>query len=104
MKIEVPCRYSLSTKVEYATDITLGRIVKLKSYRGQRKKGPKSFVIVGATTAFLFLVFLHCVYLKCFSAILFIVRFCDSMFLKRFCGYSCFDLLELPEASRSEWN
>jgi hypothetical protein len=30
--------YSLSTKIEYATDITLGRIVRLKSYEGQRKK------------------------------------------------------------------
>jgi ribosomal protein S13 len=30
--------YSLSTKVEYATDITLRRIVRLKSYQVQRKK------------------------------------------------------------------
>jgi hypothetical protein len=46
----------------------------------QRKKGAKSFW---------------------FS---FIVRFYDPMFLKLFCGYSCFDLLELPEASPSGWN
>jgi hypothetical protein len=26
------------------------------------------------------------------------------LFLNRFCGYSCFDLLELSEASRSGWN
>jgi hypothetical protein len=36
--------YSLSTKVEYATDIALGRIVRLKRYRMQRKKDAKSFV------------------------------------------------------------
>jgi hypothetical protein len=43
--------YSSSTKIEYATDITLRRIVRLKSYRMQRKKGAKSFVIAGASTA-----------------------------------------------------
>jgi hypothetical protein len=42
--------------------------------------------------------------LKCFSAISFKTRFCYSRFLNRFCGYSCFDLLELSEASRSGWN
>jgi hypothetical protein len=31
------------TKVEYVTDIMLERIVRLKSYRVQRKKGVKSF-------------------------------------------------------------
>jgi hypothetical protein len=44
------------------------------------------------------------VYLKCFSAISFIARFCHSLFLKRFCGYSCFNSLEFSEASRSGWN
>jgi hypothetical protein len=45
------------------------------------------------------------VYLKCFSAISFTVRFCHSLFLQRFCVHSCFDLLELSsEASRSGWN
>jgi hypothetical protein len=39
--------------------------------------------------------------LKCFSAISFKTRFCHCRFLNRFCGYSCFDLLELSEASRS---
>jgi hypothetical protein len=34
--------YSLSRKVEYATDIALGRIARLKSYRVQSKKGAKS--------------------------------------------------------------
>jgi hypothetical protein len=33
--------YSSSTKIEYATDITLRRIVRLKSYRMQRKKVQK---------------------------------------------------------------
>jgi hypothetical protein len=40
----------------------------------------------------------------CFSAISFIVRFCHSRFLERFCGNSCLDLLELSDASRSERN
>jgi hypothetical protein len=35
-------RYSSSTKVEYATDITLGRLVWLKSYRVQCKKRKKN--------------------------------------------------------------
>jgi hypothetical protein len=35
--------YSLSTKVGYATDITLERIVRLKCYQVQRKKGAKVF-------------------------------------------------------------
>jgi hypothetical protein len=47
---------------------------------------------------------LAAVYLKCFLAISFILRFSHSLFLKRFCGYSCFDLLEVSEASRSGWN
>jgi hypothetical protein len=47
---------------------------------------------------------LAAVYLKCFSAFSFIVRFCHSLFLKYFCGYSCFDLLEPSEAPRSGWN
>jgi hypothetical protein len=59
--------YSLSTKVEYATDITLRGIVRLKRYRVQRKKNV-------------------------------------TLFSKSFCGYSCFDILEHPEASRSGWN
>jgi hypothetical protein len=42
--------YSSCTKVEYATDITLGRIIRLKSYRVQRKKGARGFVIAGAGT------------------------------------------------------
>jgi hypothetical protein len=36
--------YSSRTNVEYATDITLGPIVRLKSYLVQRKKGAKSFI------------------------------------------------------------
>jgi L-cystine uptake protein TcyP (sodium:dicarboxylate symporter family) len=87
--------YSLSRKVECVTDITLGRIVRLKNYRVQRKKLAKRFVIAGASTAFLFIVFLHvfvalCIY-KCFSTMYFIhsilliiVRICDFLFLKRF--------------------
>jgi hypothetical protein len=51
--------YSLSTKVEYATDIALERIVRLKSYQVQRKKRATSFVIAGAGTAFSFIVFLY---------------------------------------------
>jgi hypothetical protein len=51
--------YSSSTNVEYATGITLGRIVRLKSYRVQRKKCAKCFVIAGASSAFSFIVFLH---------------------------------------------
>jgi hypothetical protein len=43
--------YSLSTKVGYATDITLGRIIRFKNYRVQSKKVAKSFVIAGASTA-----------------------------------------------------
>jgi hypothetical protein len=46
--------YSLSTKVENATDIsdiTLGRILRLKNYRVQLKKDAKSFVIAGASTS-----------------------------------------------------
>jgi hypothetical protein len=42
----MPCTYftyNLSTKVEYATDIRLERIVRLKSYRVQRKKGGQTF-------------------------------------------------------------
>jgi hypothetical protein len=40
--------YRSSTKVEYAADITSGRIVRLQSYRVQRKKDAKSFAIAGA--------------------------------------------------------
>jgi hypothetical protein len=43
--------YSSSRKVEYSIDITLGRIVSLKSYRVKRKKGVKFFVIAGSSTA-----------------------------------------------------
>jgi hypothetical protein len=43
--------------------------------------------------------FYGCVF-KCFFAISFIARFGQFLFLKHFCGYSCFDLLELAEASR----
>jgi hypothetical protein len=68
MKAEMPC-----TVLPQKLSITLGKIVRLKSYRGQPKKDPKSFIIAGANTAFSFIIF----------------------------GYSCFDLLELPEASRS---
>jgi hypothetical protein len=62
--------------------------------------------IVGPPVAHLILAtwLRSCVYLKCFSAISFIVRFCHSLFLKRFCSYSCFDLLELPEASHSRFS
>jgi hypothetical protein len=35
--------YNSSTKVEYTTDIRLGTIVRLKSYRVQRKKVQKVF-------------------------------------------------------------
>jgi hypothetical protein len=35
--------YSSSTKVEYAIDITLGRIARLESYGLQRKKNAKNF-------------------------------------------------------------
>jgi hypothetical protein len=86
--------YSSSTKVECVTDITLGRIVRLKNYR-VLAKAAKRFVIAGASTAFSFMVFLHvfvalCIY-KCFSItsfiVLVIVRICDSLFLKRSCGY-----------------
>jgi hypothetical protein len=51
--------YSSSTKVKYTTDMTLGIILRLKSYRVQRKKGANSFVIAGASTAFSFMVFLY---------------------------------------------
>jgi hypothetical protein len=53
------------------------------------------FVLTFLFTWFSLLVFLLvfvAVYLKCFAAISFIVRFCHSLFLKGFCGYSCFDL------------
>jgi hypothetical protein len=46
LKQDLQTMQSLTTKVEYATDIRLGSIVRLKSYRVQRKKGAKSFVIV----------------------------------------------------------
>jgi hypothetical protein len=59
--------YSLSIKVEYATVITLGRIVRLKSYRVTAKKMQK------------FMVFIHSI----------LTRFCGSVFLKRFAD-SCF--------------
>jgi hypothetical protein len=49
------------------------------------------------------LLILH-VFAAVFPAISFKARFCHSLFLNRFCGYSCFDLLELSETSRSEWN
>jgi hypothetical protein len=39
----MPCTYSPSTKVEYTTDIRLGTMVRLKSYRVQRKKLQKVF-------------------------------------------------------------
>jgi hypothetical protein len=72
----------------------------------QRKKGAKSFAIAGAGTVVRFSgsVVFYSVYLTCFWAISFIVRFCDFLFLKRFCGKSCFDLLELPETVRAGWN
>jgi hypothetical protein len=47
-----------------------------------------------------FLVFIHSILTRSywnFSAISFKVRFCGCLFLERFCGYSCFDLLELPK-------
>jgi hypothetical protein len=44
--------YSSRTKVQYATDITLGRIVRLKSYRVQRKKSTTSFVTACRLVAF----------------------------------------------------
>jgi hypothetical protein len=69
--------HSLSTKVEYATDITLGR---LKSYRVQPQKRCKQF-----------LVFIR-------------IMFLGLCVFKVFLGYSCFDLLEFPEASHSGWN
>jgi hypothetical protein len=75
--------YSLSTKVGYATDITLERIVRLKCYQVQRKKGAKVFTF-------------HSLFLHVFA--------CRSVFLMRFCGYSYFDLLELLEPSRLEQN
>jgi hypothetical protein len=40
MRAEMPSRY---TKVEYVIDITIGRIVRLKNYRVQHKRGAKSF-------------------------------------------------------------
>jgi hypothetical protein len=94
--------YSSSRKVEYNTDIILGRIVIVsKSYRVQRNKGAKCFVIADASTAFSLIIFVFvvlCTYLKCFWTISFMVRF--KAFLRLF----SFDLLELPEASRSGWN
>jgi hypothetical protein len=59
MRAEIPCTYSSGTKVENATDITLGRIARLKSYGVQSKKGPKCFVIAGSCIGFSFIVFLH---------------------------------------------
>jgi hypothetical protein len=66
------------------------RIVRLKSYREQRKNGAKMFVIEGDGIAFSFIII---IFLPVFAAV----------FLNYFCGYSYFDLLELPEASRSGW-
>jgi hypothetical protein len=43
--------YSLSTKVENATDIRDIPLGRLKNYRVQLKKDAKSFVIAGASTA-----------------------------------------------------
>jgi dolichyl-phosphate-mannose--protein O-mannosyl transferase len=40
---------SCRPKVEYATDTMVGRIVRLKSYRVQGKKGANTFVIAGAS-------------------------------------------------------
>jgi hypothetical protein len=55
--------YSLSRKVEYATDIALGRIARLKSYRVQSKKGAKSVWV-----------FIHSI----------LTRFYSSVYLKSF--------------------
>jgi hypothetical protein len=53
--------YSSSRKVEYNTDIILGRIVIVsKSYRVQRNKGAKCFVIADASTAFSLIIFVFC--------------------------------------------
>jgi hypothetical protein len=41
--------YSCRPKVEYATDTMVGRIVRLKSYRVQGKKGANIFVPVHTT-------------------------------------------------------
>jgi hypothetical protein len=38
--------YSLRTKVAYATDVTIGKTVRLKSYRVQRKKVKTFFVFI----------------------------------------------------------
>jgi hypothetical protein len=38
--------YSLSTKVEYATEITLGRIGRLKSYRVPKKVQKNTMVYI----------------------------------------------------------
>jgi hypothetical protein len=79
--------YSLITKVDYATNYTLGGIVRLKSYEYNAKKVQKVFD------------FHSCILWD----ISFIARFYDSLFLKRLCGYSGFDLLKFPEASRLGW-
>jgi hypothetical protein len=65
LKQDLQTMQRLTTKVEYATDIRLGRIVRLKSYRVQRKKGAKSFVIAGANTVFSFIAFLHVFAILC---------------------------------------
>jgi hypothetical protein len=59
------------------------------------------FALTFPFTWFSLLVFLHtfvAVYLKCFSAISFIVRFCHSLFLKRFSKLFMFRFIR---ASRS---
>jgi hypothetical protein len=55
----MPCTVQAQKLSTYTTDITLGIILRLKSYRVQRKKCANSFVIAGASTGFSFMVFLH---------------------------------------------
>jgi hypothetical protein len=50
MRAEMPCTVQAQK---------WGKIVRLKSYRVQPKKGAKSFVIAAASTAFSFIIFLH---------------------------------------------
>jgi hypothetical protein len=49
--------YSLSTKAEYATDITLGRIVRFKKLSSATQKRCKKFVFAGASTTYRLVVF-----------------------------------------------
>jgi hypothetical protein len=49
--------YSSSTKVEYATDITLGRIVRFKKLSSATQKRCKKFCYAGASTACRLVVF-----------------------------------------------